>query len=199
MSRCTGSAPGSITGPVWLLAVEPLKLLCSIEILSLDSWLPGSLLVSEEVLSELFSDFDSGRARRARRFSELRRGDLPIIGRIPVASDPGGRSDSTFRQGVDKSKMRFLDQYLAWALRIQNEAADIAIVCDGNRSHQRFAMKALAELGRGRVAHCFDLWLDLFQREWLNLAELAQLCEITRKQDKSNIRLPGRIARHLAE
>jgi len=72
------------------------------------------------------------------------------------------------------------------------------IVDDGPLSHRsdavfvtqdrRAAMLALAELGRSRVAHPFDLWLHLQDRDLIRRAEFKELCRRTVTADTG---LPG--------
>ena len=76
---------------------------------------------------------------------------------------------------------------IAWA---QVHGEDTVFVC----ADRRAALTALAELGRARVAHPFDLWIDLRDRAWLTGSEFAALCTLTRKHDQGLPRLPGRVA-----
>lgn len=61
----------------------------------------------------------------------------------------------------------------------------------------RAALTALAELGRQRVAHPFDLWLELREQGVLPPAEFENLCQRTRRRDQRLQRMPERIARFL--
>lgn len=61
---------------------------------------------------------------------------------------------------------------ISWA---QSEGPDAVFV-----SADRAAiMIALAELGRGRVASAFDLWLDLHDKGWLSDVEFERACDLT--------------------
>ncbi len=53
---------------------------------------------------------------------------------------------------------------------------------------KRAAMLALAELGRGRVAHAFDLWLHLRDSGLVDSTVFDALCQRTKRSDGA---LPG--------
>lgn len=72
-------------------------------------------------------------------------------------------------------------QAIAWAM-LENRAAIFTTV------DMRAAMTAPAELGRGRVAHAFDLWIFLRDKKWISERKFRQLCTATRKKDQA---LPG--------
>lgn len=75
---------------------------------------------------------------------------------------------------------------IAYAL---TDASDAVFVT----SDKRAAITALAELGRSRVAHPFDLWIDLLENKALTAAEFRGLCERTKGRDQGLERMPGRI------
>lgn len=60
-------------------------------------------------------------------------------------------------------------------------------------SDQRATVTALAELGRGRVAHPFDLWLDLLRQGRIGRSQFEKLCEATRNKDQGLERMPTRV------
>lgn len=61
-------------------------------------------------------------------------------------------------------------------------------------SDRRATVTALAELGMGRVAHPFDLWLHLKRNRGLNDRDFHLLCESTRKGDQGLRRMPARVS-----
>jgi len=75
---------------------------------------------------------------------------------------------------------------IAWA---QVHGLDAIFVC----ADRRAALTALAELGKGRVAHPFDVWLDLRKRGWLNPGVFERLCQLTLKHDQGLPRMPARV------
>lgn len=77
-------------------------------------------------------------------------------------------------------------QAIAWA---QTHADDAVLVT----ADKRAAMIALAELGRSRVAHPFDLWIHLLEAEALALSEFRALCNRTRGKDQGLPRMPDRV------
>jgi hypothetical protein len=76
---------------------------------------------------------------------------------------------------------------IAWALVHGPDAVFVS-------SDRRATLTALAELGRERVAHPFDLWLDLRKRRWLSPRAFERLCELTRKNDQGLPRMPKRVS-----
>jgi hypothetical protein len=77
------------------------------------------------------------------------------------------------------------NQAIAWALTERQEAVLVTV-------DKRAAMLALAELGRGRVAHAFDLWIELRQNDLISNDQFQHLCNATRAADQSLNSLPVR-------
>jgi hypothetical protein len=82
-------------------------------------------------------------------------------------------------------------QAIAWALEERDEA--ILVTVD-----KRAAITALAELGRTRVAHAFDLWIELRERGLISPEQFASLCEATRRGDQGLPGLPIRCQQDVA-
>lgn len=78
-------------------------------------------------------------------------------------------------------------QAIAWLLVHGPDTVFVA-------ADKRAALTALAELGVGRVGHAFDVWIDLLDRQWIDLDEFARLCERTRKHDQGLERMPDRVS-----
>ena len=137
-------------------------------------------------------------ARAAREISELnrrllqaKRRDRPIVGVFEIEVDP---ADPAF-QILDELHSALLEtknlaehESLAWALTHGRDAVLVAV-------DKRAVLTALAELGRGRVAHPFDVWIDFFTRHWITKGQFVHLCELTEKHDRGLSRRPGRISR----
>lgn len=81
---------------------------------------------------------------------------------------------------------------IAWALVHDPEAV---FVC----ADRRASLTALAELGRRRVAHPFDLWLDLRSVGWLSPGMFEDLCQLTYRHDQGLPRMPQRVSEKLEE
>lgn len=79
---------------------------------------------------------------------------------------------------------------IAWALVHGQDAVFVT-------TDKRATVTALAELGRERVAHPFDLWLDLLDREMLSPTDFRALCELTRRKDQGLERMPDRVQKRL--
>lgn len=77
------------------------------------------------------------------------------------------------------------NEAIAWSLTERSNT--ILVTVD-----KRAAMLALAELGRGRVAHAFDLWLYLREMNLLSSDQFDQLCNATKMSDQSLNNLPLR-------
>lgn len=61
----------------------------------------------------------------------------------------------------------------------------------------RAALTALAELGRMRVAHPFDLWLHLREQGVLATSAFKALCQRTKRRDQGLERMPDRVAKFI--
>lgn len=120
-------------------------------------------------------------------------GECPLAGVIRVAvggDDPAGRHLLELH-GEEKTTTNLAErEAIAWAL--VHEPAAVFVTMD-----RRATVTALAELGRKRVAHPFDLWLDLLDRRMLTLSDFEDLCERTRRNDQGLERMPARVRRRL--
>jgi len=77
---------------------------------------------------------------------------------------------------------------IAWALVHDSEAVFVT-------ADKRAALIALAELGRERVAHPFDLWLELRDGGGVAAEAFQSLCTATRNADQGLERMPDRVVR----
>lgn len=89
-----------------------------------------------------------------------------------------------FRQPGGETKNLAERQAIAWALTERPDA--IFVVVD-----KRATVEALAELGRMRVAHAYDLWLALLDEGLITPQQCQILCESTRRSDQT-ARIPLR-------
>jgi hypothetical protein len=82
---------------------------------------------------------------------------------------------------------------IAWA---SVHVEDAVVVMEDKRA----AFMALAELGRSRVAHPFDLWIELLESGAVSTADFEHLCERSRRKDRDLLRRawPERIRRRLS-
>lgn len=58
---------------------------------------------------------------------------------------------------------------------------------------RRAALTALSELGKGRVAHPFDLWIDLLEKDAVSPENFRRLCKRTKMRDQALERMPDRV------
>lgn len=124
---------------------------------------------------------------------DLRVGDEPLVAAFEIrlgSNDPA--EQVLIELHPDTGSTANLAEYecIAWALE---HGSDAVFVC----ADKRASLTALAELGRERVAHPFDLWLDLRKRKWLSPRGFDQLCQLTRKHDQGLPRMPRRISKLL--
>jgi hypothetical protein len=63
-------------------------------------------------------------------------------------------------------------------------------------SDRRATVTALAELGIGRVAHPFDLWLHLRASRGLSEAGFQRLCQAILAIDQGLRRMPARVSQY---
>lgn len=154
------------------------------------AWPSGHLLVAE-------TSVDDARRKKARRTLDLlgqRGSDAELL--IDTFAVPLGIRDpaeAIFRQLHEGSDGQLLAtdraerEAIAWALAHAEDAIFVSL-------DKRAVLTALAELGRGRVAHSFDLWLHLEENGWLDLSEMQSLCELTKNHDQGLERVPGRVS-----
>lgn len=89
------------------------------------------------------------------------------------------------RQPVESSANLAENQAIAWALAERDDAVLVTV-------DKRAAVLALAELGRSRVAHAFDLWMQLRDECNISTEEYDELCDATLRADQSLKVLPIR-------
>ena len=151
----------------------------------LASWASGALLVASTI------------GRQARQHSPLR---LDLLEARNDAGEDVFEVFTVLLEGDDSAGEILLDLHgqsrsttnlaereaIAWALVHGRDAIFVT-------EDKRAALTALAELGRGRVAHPFDLWLHLADQGQLEPGQLEILCERTKSKDQGLERMPGRV------
>jgi len=160
----------------WILDDGPFGHLASIKPGLTSSWQAGVLLVAETTAQSMRSAKQS-----VRELSDALLGlgstSAPTIGRFEVQYQPGNEAWEAFLglHSVPGAAANLAEhESIAWA---QTIGLDAVFVC---------------------VAHAFDLWIDLFYREWLTHVEFETLCRMTRKHDQGGLpRLPERVAKLL--
>lgn len=75
---------------------------------------------------------------------------------------------------------------IAWALVHGDDAVFVL-------EDKRAALTALAELGRSRVAHSLDLWIELLEEGAITPDAFQRLCERTKGRDNGLNRMPMRV------
>jgi hypothetical protein len=92
------------------------------------------------------------------------------------------------QKSSDVSKDLAEHEAIAWCLTRDQDA--IFVSCD-----KLAVTLALAELGRGRVAHPFELWERFHEEKWITSQELDGLLRSTKAQNQG-LSIPWRFPRH---
>lgn len=122
----------------------------------------------------------------------LQRYDYARTVRVLIGSNDPAAQVFLELHGEEKTTVNQAErEAIAWALTHEPEA--IFVTTD-----RRATVTALAELGRERVAHPFDLWLYLLDRELLSSTDFRSLCEFTRRKDQGLERMPDRVKKRLS-
>jgi hypothetical protein len=164
----------------WILDDGPLGLLAeTVGSGPLATWPAGELLVAEQTAADAAGD-NSGR-RSA--LLAIRSSGKPVIDvfRVPLGSEAARILYDHLGRGSDDTEDRAEREAIAWAIAVDAEAIFVTL-------DKRAALTALAELGRCRVAHPFDLWIHLRQVGRLTDPQFVDLCERTVRRDDG---LPG--------
>lgn len=167
----------------WILDDGPFGHLASIQPRKKELWEPGVLLVAG-------STADAASTLSQKLFEGAR------VGRFDVkigAEDPAEEVFAELHPDPSSTSNRAEHESIAWALVHGANAVYVFVGYD-----KKAAMIALAHLGRARVAHPYDLWMDLFERGWIDSRELDDLCTLTGNSDKSLPR-PRRVREFLAK
>jgi len=121
---------------------------------------------------------------------DLRSGGRPIVETFEIrigSDDPPEQVLIELHPATTSTSDLAEHESIAWA---QVHGIDAVFVC----ADRRAALTALAELGGGRVAHPFDVWLDLKERGWLVPRLFERLCQLTRNHDQGLPRMPKRVS-----
>lgn len=106
--------------------------------------------------------------------------------------DPAAAIFLELHREAETSVNRAEREAIAWALA---RADDAVFVTEDKLA----ALIALAELGRTRVAHPFDLWIELREADAVTPADFKRLCDRTKGRDQRLPRMPGRAKRHFGQ
>ncbi|MBI4700345.1 MAG: hypothetical protein HY744_04105 [Deltaproteobacteria bacterium] len=148
------------------------------------SWPPGELFVAEQTQADVAHD-KSGRRVALLAVRTDRKPVIDVL-RVPLGSPAARILYDHLGRGSDDTEGRAERQAIAWAIDIGTDA--IFVTHD-----KRAALTALAELGRCRVAHTFDLWMHLHASGRVTDDEYGRLCERTAKRDDGLPGVPWRI------
>jgi hypothetical protein len=169
----------------WILDDRPFGLLAQVaDAARVRAWAGLRLLIPEATIRQLDND-RSGRRRGLYGASE----EASPFGRVEVRiGDPAAEIlYGHLRDGFKEEASLAEHEAVAWAL---THAEDSVFVCCDRRA----VLTALAELGRGRVAHPFDLWLLLRDLGLVAPEEFDALCRSTAAADTGLPGIPWRIS-----
>ncbi|MBI5490512.1 MAG: hypothetical protein HY905_24470 [Deltaproteobacteria bacterium] len=148
------------------------------------SWPAGELMIAEQTAVDAAGDRTG---RRPGLLTVQAKGE-PVIGvvRFPLGSRAAHILYDHLGRGSNDTEGRAERQAIAWAT---DAGANAVFVTHDKRA----ALTALAELGRGRVAHTFDLWIHLHASGRVTDEQFAALCERTAKRNDGLPGVPWRI------
>ncbi len=179
----TKSSPGA-DRIRWILDDGPFDDLATTKPANLGTYSTGLLLIAPT------TEREASRSSARKRLLEAERSGgeqvFQVFDVLLAEGDPVGETFLELHGGERTPTNRAEMEAIAWAL---HEARDAVFVT----ADLRASMTALAELGRGRVAHPFDLWIELLQAEALTPADFEALCTRTWRKDQGLVRIPSRI------
>ena len=174
----------------WILDDGPLGYLAQLPNPAvLASCEPGELLVSSTTAHLAAKD----RSGRRQAVVALTHADgLPVIAVVTVTlgvDEPAAKMLADLHPDESATLNLAEHESIAWAAMHGRDAVFVT-------SDRRATVSALAELGVGRVAHPFDLWLHLKLERGLSGGDFESLCEATRRGDQGLRRMPARVSQH---
>ena len=158
--------------------------------------LPDLAVLTSCEPSELFVSSTTARAaaddrRRAALLNLTRTDDSLLITVVGVklgTDDPAAQILADLHPDEAATLNLAEHESIAWVIAHGRNA--VLVTSDRRAS----VTAALAELGRGRVAHPFDLWLHLKRNRGLNGHDFRALCERTHRGDQGLRRMPARVS-----
>jgi len=173
----------------WILDDGPFDALASlVEPSSLALYTSGRLIVAPTTARE--TRRSSSRARFLEATTQDGRSLVEVFDLLVEGDDAAGNIFLELHGEEKTTNDRAERESIAWALA---HAKDAILVLEDRRA----ALTALAELGCARVAHSFDLWIDLFEEGVITATEFQGLCERTKRRDSGLNRMPERVTRRL--
>lgn len=170
----------------WILDDGPFDTLADLaEPRNLRRYPPGKLVVAGQTTE----DADGSRARVRLLEVETREGDR-LVDSFEIflgGDDPAGEIFLQLLGEEQTTVNRAELESIAWVLAREDRDA-LFVTAD-----KRAALTALAELGRSRVAHPFDLWIELLDQGAVETEEFQNLCERTKGKDQGLRRMPPRV------
>lgn len=174
----------------WILDDGPLGYLAQLpNPVILRSCEPGELLVTGTTARSAAND-NSGRRQALLALTYV--DGPPVITVVNVTlgiDDPAAQILAELHPDESATIDLAEHESIAWAAAHGGDAVLVT-------SDRRATVTALAELGMGRVAHPFDLWLHLRRNRGLSPRDFQVLCESTRKGDQGLRRMPARVSEH---
>jgi hypothetical protein len=154
---------------------------------TLSAWPSGELLLADAT-AQAASEDRSNRRRKLLQTKSVATGE-PVFTpfEVTVLSQAGDILYNHLRPGRNDSEDLAEHQSIAWALTDPDQDS-VLVTLD-----KVAAMLALAELGRGRVCHPYELWDDLRLRHYLDEPQFNDLLQATAKRSRGIPAIPWRI------
>lgn len=174
-----------MTPPRWIVDDGPVNDLASvIDPATVSTWPAGELLVAEA--TDRAGDQSLPRRALLDARADGRRVFEPLG--VPMNSPAAEVLFAHLRVGPRSAQSGNLaeDQAIALAITTHHDAMLVL-------REKRAALTALAELGPGRVAHAFDLWIYLRDHARITQTDFDRLCQATKAADQGLPGIPWRI------
>lgn len=172
---------------VWILDDGPFEWLCRVlGDTGVATLPPARFYVAEATANDARASAVANSPEGQRRTQVLQL-DPPIVQEfcIMIGSPAADMLYQHLRQPVGVTKNLAENQSIAWAAHERPDATFVVV-------ERRGSVDALAELGCGRVAHAFDLWLWLYEQQHLTEQQFASLCKQTKGADQGLPSVPLR-------
>lgn len=153
----------------------------------LSTWSYGELLLANATTQAASQD-PSGRRQAALAATSGMSGEAIITSfTVTVGSTTGTILYTHLRTGSGGTANLAEHESIAWALT-DSTRGSVLVTQD-----KHAAMLALAELGRGRVCHPYELWEHLLSQGCLTRQQFGDLMNATNKRDRSIPAVPWRL------
>jgi len=167
----------------WILDDGVFGLLAQRRPESIKGWPCGNLLIADATERAALDD-----QRRGQLLKIANEEEIPLFRTFSIQLGDAGWTilfEHLRARSQDVSKDLAEHEAIAWCLARDREAVFVSL-------DKQAITLALAELGRGRVAHPFEFWEQLHEGKWITSEELEGLLKGTKAQDQGLPDIPWR-------